>query len=40
MVNLEELKEKVTAAGEKVKELKTSGGEKEAIDAAVKELLL
>lgn len=39
MVNLEELKEQVTAAGEKVKTLKTDGADKAAIGAAVAELL-
>ena len=39
MVDLPKLKDDITALGEKVKTLKTSGGEKEAVDAAVKELL-
>ena len=38
-VNLEELSKDITAAGEKVKELKTSKADKAAIDAAVKVLL-
>lgn len=39
MSSWEEIEKQVTAAGEKVKTLKTGGGEKEAIDAAVADLL-
>ena len=39
MGSWEEIEKQVTAAGEKVKTLKTGGGEKEAIDAAVADLL-
>jgi hypothetical protein len=38
-VNLEELAKEISAAGEKVKELKTNKGEKAEVDAAVKLLL-
>ena len=39
MVDLNQLKTDIEALGEKVKELKTSGGDKDAIGAAVAEML-
>jgi hypothetical protein len=39
MVDLTQLKSEIEALGEKVKELKTSGGDKDAIGAAVAEML-